>query len=349
MGGNAANLRSMNNEPVLLITGANGFVMSHVAHEWLGSRPEHRAVLVDRSPLDPVVEAYLGKLRDRIIFLQGSVLDPSLWDRIGREFTIAYAVHGAAVTSFRRFIERDDGGNDLGGALEGLEVNMMGALRVLVWASRQPALKRVIVVSTGSVYGDHGPTPLPEVGYVAPAGPYGTSKYAAELLTGLAVEDFGVPALLVRLSQVYGPLDRDTGVREVKCAPLVLAHKAVAGEKVSVAGLQGSDDFIYADDAAAGILALLTCRSPRFPVYNVSSGEGCTLEHLVDVLQSLRPDFKWEETTPEKAEVYLDPARTTGQWGAYDTSRLRTDTQWRPRSLETALADYLDWLQLHPY
>jgi len=335
--------------PVLLVTGATGLVMSHVVRCWLEAHPEGRAVAADLNPPDPVVSAFFQPVSARLDARVGDVRDEAFWDGIARDFTASHMVHGAAVTSINRMTLGEDGQADLAGALPGLDVNIMGTFRALAWAARQPHLERCVVVSSGSVYGPCGPSPLPEEAAVGPDGLYGISKYVGELYCGQAAQQFGLPAVAVRLSSVYGPLDRDTGVRDVTSVPGTLLRTALAGEELRLSGLEARGDYIQAGDVGRAIAALLDCASPRHEVYNIGYGEAASLRELAGLVADLVPGTEWRESGRDEAHLALDLHPVGGRWGAYDISRLREDCGWRPRPLKAALAEYRDWLKAHPY
>ena len=339
----------MGQAPVLLVTGATGLVMSHVVRGWLERNPGGQAVAVDLAPPDPVVAAYFAPVADRLHPRRGDIRDDRLWRAVEEDFAVTHAVHGAVVTSINRLTLRDDGPADMGGALPALETNILGAVRALAWAARQPDLRRFVYVSSGSIYAAEGPSPLPEEGHVEPDGLYGISKYTGELYTAEAARRFGLPALSVRLSGVYGPLDRDTGVRDVTSVPGTLLRAALAGEEIGLAGLEVAGDYIHAGDVAAAIAALLECAEPRHAVYNVAYGEAFSLRALAERVARLVPGAHWREAPPAEADLALDPVPPGGRWGAYDISRLAADCGWRPRPLDQALADYRDWLTEQPY
>lgn len=339
----------MSSEPVLLVTGATGLVMSHVLRCWLEAHPEGRAVAVDLNPPDPVVTAFFAPVAERLEVRAGDVRDAAFWDAIAQEVPVSHAVHGAAVTSIDRLTRRDDGARDLTGALPALEVNIMGTLRVLAWAARQPGLKRFVTVSSGSVYGAHGPSPLPEDVPLAPDGLYGLSKQVGELYGAQVARDFALPALAVRLSGVYGPLDRDTGVRNVTSVPGTLLRAALAGETPGLSGLAARGDYIQAGDVGRAVTALLDCAAPRQAVYNIAYGETVSLGDLAELVGELVPGAAWREADAEAADLALEAHPAGGRWGAYDISRLAEDCGWRPRPLAAALGEYRDWLTAHPY
>ncbi len=335
--------------PVLVVTGATGLVMSHAVRAWLEAHPEGRAIAVDLGPPDAVVTDFVAPVSARLELRQGDVRDADLWDAIGRDAAVSHVVHGAAVTSINRLTRRDDGSADMAGALPALDVNIMGTARALAWAARQPSLKRCIVVSSGSVYGPTGPSPLPEAGAVEPDGLYGISKYVGELFTGQAARQFRLPAVAVRLSSVYGPLDRDTGVRAVTSVPGTLLRAALAGEELRLSGLDALGDYIQAGDVGRAISALLDCPALSHPVYNIAYGKTASLRELAELVARLVPRARWRETGPEGAHLALETHPPGGRWGAYDISRIAGDCGWRPRPLEEALGEYRDWLAGHPY
>ncbi|MDX1512562.1 MAG: NAD-dependent epimerase/dehydratase family protein [Gammaproteobacteria bacterium] len=329
----------------LLATGGNGFVVSHVVRRWLERYPGGRAIVVDAAPPDSTACEFFTPLGARIDFLTGSVLDKNLWSSLEPRDDIVHVVHGAAVTSIDRLVHAEGRGRPgLAGARESIAANIDGGLNLLEFCARLPALTRLVNISSGSVYGKSGPDPLPEDGYVAPDGIYAVSKYAAECFTTWAAKDLRLPAVSIRLSGVFGPMDRQTPARTVRCAPRILAEKAIAGETVRVRSYDGAGDFVYVVDVADAILALLEPARLRFPVYNVAAGALTTIGELVDAFRTRVAALSVEEVSEGEVDIDYPPSQRYGRYGAYDISRIKADSEWRPRSLANAVADYLDWL-----
>lgn len=339
----------MSKSPVLLATGATGLVVSHVTRVWLEANPEGRAVGFDLAAPDPVVDAFFAPVADRLTLRKGDILDAGLWDSLARDFAVTEVVHGAAVTSIDRLTRQADGSMDMTGALPALEANIMGTARALAWAGRQTSLRRFVTISSGSVYAAEGPSPLPEDGHVAPEGLYPISKFTGEQLTAQAARQFGLPALCVRLSGVYGPLDRETGTRAVTTAPYLLLRAALDGRAPRLAGLDETGDTIHAGDVARAITALLAGPPPRHAVYNIALGHAVSLRDLADLVARLVPGATWREAPPAEADLALDPHPPAGRWGPYDIARLTAERNWRPRPLADAMAEYRDWLTVQPY
>jgi UDP-glucose 4-epimerase len=327
----------------LLVTGGTGLVMSNVILHWLQDDPDARVISIDLGPPDPVAQKFLAPVAERIEFLALDLRDPGALDNL-QDCGITRIAHGAAITPGVGAREKAQAALTVG-------VNVMGTVHILELARKLGGLERLLHVSTGSVYGDDGPadgSPLPEDGYVRPFPDnlYAISKLSGELVARRSATLFDLPLTMVRLASVYGPMDRDTPGRVVKCAVNVMMHKAVTGEPWTVANGSAVGDWIHSGDVGRAICALLRAPSLHHEMYNIAYGEALSLEALAERVAAVVPGSTWSHTADAgTADVSGDPARMTGAWGAYDTSRLRSDTPWRPRPLEDALANYAAWLR----
>ena len=327
----------------LLVTGATGFVMSHVVRTWLEHYPSASAVCVDISPPDPLADRFFKPVRERLAVVIGDVRNPHLLDTVAGKESITHIVCGAAMTPSIGTTEKSAAAMIAG-------VNIMGPVHCLEFARTLRRLERMIHVSTGSVYGDDGPDdgrPLPEDGYVRafPETLYPVTKLTSELLVNRWRDLFGLPLHVVRLASVYGPMDRPTPGRDFACAPHVMVHKALRKEPWSVWGTSGVGDFVHAADVAHAFCELLGAPALRHGVYNIASGESTALETLAGIVCEVVPGATWyEAASGDVADVIGSPTRTSGAWGAYDITRITADTGWRPGSLRQGLADYAAWI-----
>lgn len=334
----------------LLVTGATGFVMSVLGRQWLDTDPDARLVVLDSSPLDAVAQRYFAPVMKRMTVVAADVTRPETWRASLAALGINRIVHGATITPISR-----------GSAAEAkrepeaespariLEVNLMGTVAMLEWARAQPDFKRFIYVSSGAVYKHHGPDrpgePLPEDGYVMPRRLYGISKLASELITERYGELFGLSTASVRLSSVYGTMDRVTRSRNMRHPPNRIAHMAVEGAKrVRVNTLDAVGDYLHSEDVARAIISLLRVPRLGYSAYNVAYGAAVSIGDMVAWATEKVPGFGAEVVPPELADILADPTLRDGMWGAYDTSRIFGDTGWRPRPMREALHAYMDWI-----
>jgi UDP-glucose 4-epimerase len=334
----------------LLVTGATGFVMSVLGRQWLDAHRSARLVVLDSAPLDATAHAYFAPVANRLDVVIADVTRPDTWREALTRHAITHVVHGATVTPLSRGTaaeaQREPEADD---PARIIDVNVMGTVAVLDWARTLPGLRRFIYVSSGAVYKHHGPDrpgePLPEDGYVMPRRLYGISKLASELITERYGDLFGLATASVRLSSVYGTMDRVTASRNFRHVPNRIAHFAVEGRPcVRVNTLDAVGDYVHAEDVARGIMALLEAPSLRYSVYNIAAGKTATIGDLVAWAAEKVPGFHAEVVPPESADILQDPNLAGGMWGAYDISRIAAETGWRPRATRDALHSYMDWI-----
>ncbi len=325
----------------LLVTGGTGFVMSNLVRAWLLADPAARVVAADVGAPDAVFDRYLAPVRDRITVVHADIRDPRWWRETPELRRVTHLVHGAAITP-------GVGATEMAKARQVVEVNVQGTLNALDWARARGDLARVVHVSTGSVYGDDGPDrPLPEDGFEnrEPFGLYAITKRTAELLARRFTELFGLPLVTARFASVYGPMDRVTGARAIRCLPNRMVHMALAGEIIRINTLDAVGDYIHAGDVADALMLLLRTERLEHTRYNIAYGEFTTAREVLDHVAAAVPGTR-HAIVPEGADIELDANRLRGQWGAYDNSRMRA-LGWRPRPLGQAIADYTQWIRTY--
>jgi UDP-glucose 4-epimerase len=336
----------------VLVTGGGGFVMANFLRHWLEADERNTAVCIDAASLDAAATRFFEPVRGRMLFIQGSISAPETWQ--GLPSDIAQVVHGAAMTphayvgadGMKREPEREN-------PLRVIETNIVGTARALEWARNLPDLRRFVYVSTGSVYLGEvpaqrmSPFALPEEGYIGPHGLYDVTKYSGELITRRLSELYGYSAVSIRLSNVFGPMDRQTPFRNVRNPANIIARAAVEGRAVKAVNPDVPGDYIYAPDVARAIRLLLEAASGALAhgVYNIAYGAPALLCELLAYARQAAPGLTLEIASDCAADIKLDMDRSTGRWGAYDISRATQDFGWRPRPLGEAMTDYIAWLR----
>ena len=339
----------------LLVTGAAGFVMSVLTRHWLEADADARVVTLDAAPFDQAAQRYFAPFKNRMKVVTSDIVHSEQWlEALGGE-DIRHVVHGATVTPISRGSAAEARGEpEAAFPRRIIDANVMGTVALLDWARTLRRPPRVIYVSSGAVYKHHGPDrpgePLPEDGYVMPRRLYGISKLASELITERYGDLFGIEATSVRLSSVYGTMDRVTASRNHRHVPNRIAHMAVEGvECVRVNSLAGVGDYVHSEDVAGAIVALLQAPALRYSAYNIAQGCTTTMGELVEWAAEKAPGFHAAITADSDADILQDPTLTDGMWGAYDISRITIETGWRPRPVREALHAYMQWIQEHEH
>src|SRR5262245_10609727 len=297
----------------LLVTGGTGFVMSVLAREWLDRDPNARAVILDRSGLDAMAEKFFAPVRDRLKVIVTDILDPSAWSPALETEDVTAVVHGATITPISRGSAKEAKRQPEAEAPARIvDVNLMGTVHMLEWARARSSVRRFVYVSSGAIYRHHGPDwsgePLPEDGYVAPLTLYGISKFASEMIVNRYADLFGLSAISVRPSSVYGPMDRVTESRNVRHAPNRIAHMALAGETIRPNSLEPVGDYVLSTDVARAILALIDADRLRYRHYNIAAGVTTTVGDLIGWAAERVPGLEVEVSPTESANIVLDPA-----------------------------------------
>ncbi len=222
------------------------------------------------------------------------------------------------------------------------QVNLVAALTGLR-AAREAGIARVVFLSSASVYGENA-TATPWLDEVAtPALPdslYAATKFAAERAALRFHAAHGLDVVALRLSAVFGPWERDTGVRDT----LSQIHQATAAARSGEAVVMDRDarrDWIYAPDVGRAVaLAVAAPPAPIPRLCNVGPGIEWTVGQWSDLLAARIADFAWRLGTPA----------TIANHGAVDrhplaAARARKQLGFEAAfDLEAAFTHYLDWL-----
>jgi len=280
-----------------LIVGGGGFIGSHLVHLMaevggrelivLGRRPEPRFAL-------PKVVRYVAGNVNNAELLSSILVDC--------EEVIDLAYASVPKTSF------DDPINDV------LE-NLPPSVRLLQACARVPLKKMLIVSSGGTVYGNAGALPIDETYPTNPISPYGITKLAVEKYALLFHGLEGLPVVIVRPGNPYGPNQLgliDQGF--IGAAMSAVLHR----KRIVVFGERGTvRDYLYIHDLSRGLLAALN-HGKLGEIYNIGTGFGHDNLAVLDTLDRIvrRDGFSvdWETRPARSFDVaanVLSPKRLT--------------------------------------
>jgi UDP-glucose 4-epimerase len=247
-----------------LITGAAGFLGSSLANHLAREGHQVRG-LDDLSTGDPQV------LAPDVHFTRGDVSDrPKLWTLL-QDVDVVY--HLAARVSVQESIlyPRDYNNVNVGGAV------------ALMEAMRDVGVKRVVLASSGAVYGDLGEQPLREDVVPNPRSPYAVSKLAAEYYIRTIGNLWKIETVSLRIFNAYGP-----GQHLPASHPPVVPHylkQALRGGTLVAHG-DGSQtrDYIYVDDVVSAMVAASTAPNINGLVINIGSGVETSIRDLIRIV-----------------------------------------------------------------
>jgi UDP-glucose 4-epimerase len=251
----------------VVVVGASGFIGSHLVDGLLAAGCQVRA-LARHLP---------GLISSAALADQGLKLFPlSMADGLALQEAIEGAdlVFHLASGSLPQSSNRDPQAD--------VQVNLLGALKVLE-AARLAKVKRLVMVSSGgTVYGVPQQVPIPETHPTDPTCSYGITKLAIEKYVELYRQLHGLDGLVLRLANPYGERQRLDATQGV--VPVFLG-RALRGEPLQIWG-DGSTvrDFLYISDVVSALLATAKYQGEE-RLFNVGSGEGLSLNQLVALLE----------------------------------------------------------------
>jgi UDP-glucose 4-epimerase len=275
-----------------LVTGGAGFVGSHVVDAFRERRYETLAV------------DDLSTGRRENVTGDLEVLDIRNGDALGRVaggFRPTVVAHLAAQASVTRSVREP--------ALD-LDVNVHGTLNVLE-AAREAGAGVVFASTGGALYGEEAELPTPEHSATQPLSPYGASKLAGEAYLGTWSRLHGLPNVVLRLANVYGPRQAPHGEAGVVAIfSELLAH---GGTPTVYGDGEQTRDYTHVADVARAFVLAAECG--RAATYNVGTGVETSVNRLLELLQSAAGTNVVPERAPLRAGELLRSALDAGAIG----------------------------------
>ncbi len=311
----------------LLVTGGAGFIGSSFVRLILQWHPGYEVVNLDKLTYAGNLENLAGLEHDaRHKFVRGDICDAKLVGGILEQGADA-VVNFAAESHVDRSILDSS---------EFVSTNVQGALTLLD-CSRRHRIRRFVQISTDEVYGSLGPAgSFCETSPLAPNSPYAASKAAADLLVRSYHRTHGLPAIVTRCSNNYGPFQFPE-----KLIPLFITN-ALAGLSLPIYG-DGLyvRDWIHVRDHCAAIDRVLHDGRPG-EIYNIGARhEMPNIEIARLILETLGKGeglMKHVEDRPGHDRRY-----------SIDPSKLQRELGWSPRvPFAEGLAETIRWYQENP-
>jgi dTDP-glucose 4,6-dehydratase len=308
---------------VLLVTGGCGFIGSNFIRYCHETHPEDKIVNLDKLTYagNPANLADLEAL-PFYSFVRGDICDREIIEAVLKSHKIDAIVNFAAETHVDRSIT---------GPAVFIETNA-GGTNVLLDAAREHGVRRFIQVSTDEVYGSLGDEgKFTEESPLEPNSPYAASKAAGDLLVRAYHHTFGLPAIITRCSNNYGPYQFPE-----KLIPLMISN-ALAGKPLPVYG-DGANvrDWLHVRDHCVALDLVLRDGRPG-ETYNIGGGNEWRNIDLVKLLLK-------KLGRPESLIRFVKDRPGHDRRYAIDASKISAELGWGPSvSFEEGLGEAVDW------
>jgi len=313
----------------VLVTGAEGFIGSHVVEELVGRGHQVTALCLYNSfdnqgwlgslPVDvsSQVDVVLGDVRDSG-FVREIVRGHDSVAHLAALIAIPYSYHAPA--SY-------------------VETNVVGTLNVLE-AAKAASLGRVVHTSTSEVYGTAQYVPIDERHPLVGQSPYSASKIAADQLAHSYWASFSLPVTTVRPFNTYGPRQSQRAF-----IPAVFAQLLAEPTEIHLGSLEPTRDLTFVGDTARGFADVIESDKGAGQTFNMGSGFEVSMRDVVDTMF---------EITGQNPNIVLDRNRVRPE--ASEVQRLWSDSSnmtqtfgWQPRysgveGLRRGLSETYEWL-----
>lgn len=305
----------------VLVTGADGFIGSHLTQALLDEGCEVRALCLYNS--FGTLGWLEGFSHPNLETVLGDVRDPDLCREICCGVDTVF--HLAALIAIPySYIAPDSY----------VDTNIRGTLNMLQGA-KAAGVDRIIVTSTSEVYGTALIVPITESHPRQPQSPYSATKIGADALALSFHAAFELPVVLARPFNTYGPRQSARAI-----IPTIITQIASGRREIKVGDLTPTRDFNYVTDTAAGFIALAKAKGVEGREINIATGTEVTMQQTLETIADLMgADVTWV-TDPER----IRPSASEVRRLCGDSTLMRQLTGWSPRyNLREGLAKTIEW------
>ena len=316
----------------VLVTGADGFIGSHLAESLLEEGYEIKAFTMYNSFntwgwLDTLAKEKL----EQIEIFSGDIRDPNgVREAIKGVDTV---FHLAALIAIPFSYHSPD---------SYVDTNIKGTLNVLQ-AARELGTERIMITSTSEVYGTAKYVPIDEKHPFQGQSPYSATKIGADRLAESFYRSFNLPVSIVRPFNTYGPRQSARAV-----IPTIVSQLLAGRKEIKLGSLTPTRDFNYVKDTAAGFIAIAKSEQTIGEEINIATQREISIGELAnEIIRQINPAARIvcdeQRLRPEKSEVN----RLLGS-----NEKIKRLTQWKPSyTFEQGIQETISWMKdnMHHY
>jgi NAD dependent epimerase/dehydratase len=308
----------------ILITGADGFIGSHLTEALIDSGYDVRAFVCYNSLnsygwLDTISKT----IKSKIEFFPGDIRDPNGVREAMKGVDIVF--HLAALIAIPFSYQSPD---------SYIDTNIKGTLNI-IQAARDNNVKRLLITSTSEVYGTAQFVPITELHPKQPQSPYSASKIGADAIADSFYRSFELPITIVRPFNTFGPRQSARAV-----IPTIISQLLNGTEEIKLGDISPTRDLLFVKDTVNGFIKIAQCDELIGHEVNIATQSEISVGDLAkQLIRIINPNAKIITDSirirPEKSEVF----RLFGS-----NEKLKSYTDWKQEySLEKGLKETIDW------
>ncbi|MDB4060506.1 NAD-dependent 4,6-dehydratase LegB [Vicingaceae bacterium] len=311
-------------EKKILVTGADGFIGSHLIEELVDKGHTVKAFVLYNSFnfwgwLDSFPKEKLAKVE----IFSGDIRDPNGVRTAMKDCNIVF--HLAALIAIPYSYHSPN---------SYVDTNVKGTLNILQ-AAKDLGIERVLVTSTSEIYGTAKYVPIDEIHPKQPQSPYSASKIGADCMADSFFRSFNVPITIVRPFNTYGPRQSARAI-----IPTIIAQLLKGYNEIKLGDLSPTRDLLYVSDTVNGFIEIAKSESLIGHECNIATNSEISMQKMAETLiELINPTAKIiqdpDRIRPSKSEVF----RLFG-----DNSKIIKHTNWKVNySLQEGLVKTIDW------
>lgn len=312
----------------VLVTGAGGFIGSHLTEELVKAGAQVTALVHYNSNSNIANLQFLPKnLLNQVEIVFGDIQDGFLMNTLSKGKDIVF--HLAALIGIPYSYVAP---------AAYVSANITGTLNMLE-AARNQNVGKLLVTSTSETYGTALYAPIDEKHPLQGQSPYSATKIGADKIAESYFLSFGLPVCIFRPFNTFGPRQSTRAV-----IPTIISQVLSESDEIRLGSLDPVRDMLYVKDTARGFMMAALAESTIGEVVSVGTGRGVTIGEIVDMVQKVAGTSKKvvaenQRIRPEKSEVMKLIC---------DYSKAESLFGWKPEfSLEDGLSNVIDFMRNH--
>ncbi len=310
----------------VLVTGADGFIGSHLTEELVKKGYDVKAfVLYNSFNKWGWLDTLSDDIMENVEVFTGDIRDPNGVRTAMKGMEQVF--HLAALIAIPFSYHSPD---------SYVDTNIKGTLNILQ-AARDLELDKVLVTSTSEVYGTAMYVPIDELHPFQGQSPYSATKIGADRLAESFYRSFNLPVSIVRPFNTYGPRQSARAV-----IPTIISQLLAGKEEIRLGSLTPTRDFNFVKDTVAGFIAIAESYKTVGQEINIATQKEISIGQLAqEIIEQINPNAKIvcdeQRLRPEKSEVN----RLLGS-----NKKIKELTDWEPKySFEEGISATIEWIR----
>lgn len=310
----------------VLVTGADGFIGSHLTEELVRSGADVRAFVYYNSfGTWGWLDSLSDDIKNEMEIVSGDVRDPYFVKNAMADIDTVH--HLAALIAIPYSYVAPD---------NYVDTNIKGTLNILN-AARERKTRRILITSTSEVYGTAQTVPIKEDHPYQGQSPYSASKIGADRMAESFYRSFDMGVTIVRPFNTYGPRQSARAV-----IPTIISQLLAGYNEIKLGSLSPTRDFVYVKDTARGFMEIAKCDNTIGKEINIATKQEISIGELAEkLIQLIRPEAKIVSD-----EIRLRPENSEVERLLGDPSLLYSLVGWKPETtMDEGLTKTIDFIK----